>query len=104
MGRQVEKIVIIHASHLSQVHVRQLVDWVTKTADLDTTAATPVQVKDYSGGDPGHDVLDRQFGMMVLIMMEKEGELTEGASSRAWVGECGVDGRPTVTIVVYKAA
>jgi hypothetical protein len=71
-----------------------------KTLAIDTTGV-PIRVKAYRIPP---ERITKGFGMTVLLLMETEGEATYGASSRAWISEATVNGRPHVIIVVYKHA
>lgn len=100
-GRSVEKIVILHAGDdPSQGELQALLKYVRSTLAVDTVEV-PIRVSAY-GIHP--ERITRSFGMMALLAMESKGEVTNGAASRAWVGEVAADGQPRVIIVVYKQA
>jgi hypothetical protein len=98
-GRPVERVVILHAGDdPSRGEMLKLLDYAEKTLAIETTGV-PVRVKAYRIPP---ERITRSFGMTVLVLLEKEGEITNGAAGRAWVGEVAVNDNPRVIIVVYK--
>jgi hypothetical protein len=100
-GRPVERVVILHAGEdPSRSEMLKLLDYAEETLAIETTGV-PVRIKAYRIPP---ERITRSFGMTVLVLMENEGEITNGAAGRAWVGEVAVNDNPRVIIVVYKQA
>lgn len=91
---------ILHAGDdPSRGEMLKLLDYAEKTLAIATTGV-PVRVKAYRIPP---ERITRSFAMAALVLMDDEGvKITNGAASRAWVGEVAVNDNPRVIIVVYR--